>query len=259
MSDHASRFGGIARLFGAEKLERLRRAHVCVVGLGGVGSWAVEALARSAVGTLTLIDLDDVCVSNVNRQLHALDGAIGRPKVEVMAERARAINPDCTTCPVAEFFSEANADQMLATPFDFVIDAIDGPSNKALLIAKCRERGLRIVASGGAAGRRDPTAIRVADLAFSSHDRLLSQVRRVLRRFRGFPRGEQPFGVDCVFSAEPPLFPQQDGSVCGTRDPEAPVQIDCEHGLGTATFVTGAFGFAAASVAVRGIVEATRS
>ena len=254
MTDPDLRFSGIRRLFGAAEMERLQRAHVCVIGIGGVGSWAVEALARSGVGTLTLVDLDDVCVSNVNRQLYALDGTVGRPKVEVMAERARLINPDGTVHARVEFFTEANAADFLATPFDCVIDAIDGPSLKAVLIAGCRARGWPVVCSGGAGGRHDPTAVRVADLAFSSNDRLLCQVRRVLRKHHGFPHGgEIPFGVDAVYSPEAPKFPQPDGSVCGVRDPDTEVQLDCEHGLGTATFVTGAFGFAAASLAVRKI------
>src|ERR1041385_2178876 len=135
MSDFDFRFGGIGRLFGVDALARLRAAHVCVVGIGGVGSWAVEALARSGVGQLTLIDLDEVCVSNVNRQLHAIDEAVGRPKVEVMAERARGINPDCRVQAVTEFFTEANAERLLNASFDYVVDAIDSVGNKCRLLA----------------------------------------------------------------------------------------------------------------------------
>lgn len=257
MNEQEPRFSGLRRLFGAAGLERLRRAHVCVVGIGGVGSWAVEALARSAVGGLTLVDPDDVCVSNVNRQLHALDGAIGRPKVEVMAERVRLINPDCAVQGVREFFTDGNAAQILAPRFHFVIDAIDSPTKKAYLIARCGERDIPVITIGAAAGRRDPTAVRVIDLAFCSHDRLFSYVRRLLRRHHDFPRGEEPFGVDCVFSPEPAVYPQKDGSVRGRRDPEAEVPPDCEHGLGTATYVTGTFGFAAAGVVVRKLADAT--
>src|SRR5580704_14447785 len=141
MNDDDLRFGGLARLYGSDGLQRLLQTRVCVVGIGGVGSWAAEALARSAVGQITLVDLDDVCLSNVNRQLHALDGTIGRPKVEVMAERIRAIHPTCATRPLAEFFTETTADQILQTRFDFVLDAIDQVANKCLLIARCRQRG----------------------------------------------------------------------------------------------------------------------
>lgn len=254
-SDQDQRFSGIRRLFGAEGSERLQRAHVCVVGIGGVGSWAVEALARSGIGELTLVDLDEVCVSNVNRQLHALDGNIGRPKVEVMAERVRAINPACKVRPWPVFFTDSNSAEILETRFSYVIDAIDSPSKKAYLIGRCHERDIPVITVGGAAGRSDPTAIRVVDLAFSSHDRLFTFVRRFLRRHHGFPRGEEPFGVDCVYSPEPPVYPQKDGTVCGTIDPDSEVQLDCEHGLGTATFVTGTFGFAAAARVVQRITE----
>src|SRR5512138_3639115 len=125
MDKNSRRFGGIRRLFSEPGAERLRLAHVCVVGLGGVGSWAVEALARSGIGTLTLVDLDDICVSNVNRQIHALDGAIGQPKAEAMARRVRAINPECTVHPLHAFFTESNANEILQTRFDYVLDAID--------------------------------------------------------------------------------------------------------------------------------------
>src|SRR5437016_11597932 len=136
MTAYERRFGGVGRLVGAEGLECLKRAHVCVVGLGGVGSWAVEALARSGIGELTLIDLDDVCISNVNRQLHALDGELGKPKVEVLARRVEAINPECKIHSLHAFFLKSNAQEILQTPFDAVVDAIDSPSRKRVLIAE---------------------------------------------------------------------------------------------------------------------------
>jgi tRNA threonylcarbamoyladenosine dehydratase len=248
---YTARFGGVGRLFGQPAHKRLGRAHVCVVGVGGVGSWAVEALARSGIGALTLVDLDEVCISNVNRQLHALVGRYGQPKVEVMQERILAINPECVVHPLRAFFTAANAAQILETPFDYLVDAIDSPSAKCRLIAACRDRSIPIVTVGGAGGRRDPTAVRTADLAFSSHDALLQEVRRGLRREHGFPRGQRPFGVGCVFSTEAPVFPTGDGSVCRERPPEADLRLDCRSGFGTAAFVTGTFGFAAAGLVVR--------
>jgi tRNA A37 threonylcarbamoyladenosine dehydratase len=259
MDPYEARFGGVARLFGAAGLERLRQAHVCVVGVGGVGSWAVEALARSGLGRLTLVDFDEVCISNTNRQLHALAGDFGSPKVEVLARRVRAINPDCGVQPLTVFFTPATATQVLEPQFSFVVDAIDQTDNKCLLIARCRERGLPIVTTGGAGGRRDPTQVRVADLAFTTHDGLLDQVRSRLRKEFGFPRGKQPFGVDCVFSAEPQVYPAQDGGVCARRSEASRLRIDCETGFGTATFVTGTFGFAAAAVVVRKLAVSGRS
>ncbi len=252
---YGRRFSGVGRLFGATALERLRKAHVCVVGLGGVGSWAVEALARSGTGELTLVDLDDVCISNVNRQLHALDGELGKPKCEVMARRAQAINPECTIHALQNFFLKSNADEILAKRFDAVLDAIDSPSLKCLLIARCRERGIPVVTTGGAGGRRDPTAIEVLDLAFSSHDRLLQEVRRKLRREYGFPRGDHAFGIQCVVSREQQVFPDKQGSVCAKRLSDPDLRLDCNSGFGTASFVTGAFGLIAAGRIVQLLAE----
>jgi tRNA threonylcarbamoyladenosine dehydratase len=241
MNDDDLRFGGLSRLYGAGGLQRLLQASVCVVGLGGVGSWAAEALARSAVGHITLVDLDDVCVSNVNRQLHALDGAFGRPKVDVMAERIHAIHPACRVRAIAAFFTETTAEEILKTRFDYVLDAIDQAANKSLLIARCRQNEIPIVTVGGAGGRQNPTAIDLADLAQTSHDALLRQVRQKLREDHGFPRDPKtPFGVPCVFSAEPAAAPAEG---CGGR-------VTCDNGYGTASFVTGTFGLVAASCVV---------
>jgi tRNA A37 threonylcarbamoyladenosine dehydratase len=255
MDSYQRRFGGLGRLFGGNGLQSIRQAHICVVGLGGVGSWAVEALARSGIGQLTLIDMDDVCISNVNRQIHALDGELGKPKVEVLARRVQAINPECLVNPLHSFFLKSNAAGILETPFDAVLDAIDSPSLKCLLIASCRERRIPIVAVGGAGGRQDPTAIGVTDLAFSSGDRLLQQVRRKLRRDYSFPRGEQPFGVECVVSSELPVFPTKTGCVTASRAAAADLRLDCSSGFGTASFVTGTFGLVAASRIVQQVIR----
>jgi len=160
---YLDRFAGVGRLFGRAGLERLQAAHVCVIGVGGVGSWTVEALARSGIGALTLVDLDDVCVTNVNRQLPALDGQIGRPKAIVLAERVRLINPECAVHAALEFYTPGSSARLLAGPFDFVVDAIDRMSLKALLIAACRERGLPVITAGSAGGRRDAARIRIGD------------------------------------------------------------------------------------------------
>jgi len=251
-TDFAERFGGVARLYGRAGLERLRAAQVCVVGVGGVGSWVVEALARSGVGALTLIDLDDVCVTNVNRQLPALDGQIGRPKIDVLAERVRLIQPTCRVETIADFFTAANASEMLTPRYDFVVDATDKLTNKCVMIAGCRERGLPVLTMGGAGGKRDGTAVRVADLAHTEQDELLRQVRRKLRRDFGFPREQQQdFGVPCVYSPEKPMYPWSNGTCSAEPEPGGEsVTLDCATGFGTATFVTGAFGFAAAGEVV---------
>jgi tRNA threonylcarbamoyladenosine dehydratase len=249
--ERARRFDGIGRLYGPAALERLQRAHVCVVGLGGVGAWAAEALARSGVGAITLVDGDDVCITNVNRQLHALDGTIGRPKVEVMAERIRAIGPGCRATAVAEYFRKALAEALFATPFDAVVDAIDTLTPKTDLLLACRERRVPAVCCGGSGGRKDPGMIRVADLSETLGDRLLFQVRKKLRSCHGFPPRGKPFGIPCVFSTEPLTLPA--AGCRGAEDEDVfnePLRINCEHGLGSAAFVTGSFGLRAAAVVV---------
>lgn len=241
--DLQTRFGGIERLYSKDGLQRLLAASVCVVGVGGVGSWAAEALARSGIGRITLVDLDDVCVSNVNRQLHALDSSAGRPKVEVMAERIRAIHPCCDVHPVCEFFNEATADKILKGRFDWVIDAIDQVGNKCRLIAACHQRQIPIISAGGAGGRRDPSRVRIADLAEVTHDNLMRRTRKTLREDFGFPTGpKRAMGVPCVYSSEPPIVPE-----CGAG------RITCDTGYGTAAFVTGTFGFVAAAHVVSAI------
>jgi tRNA A37 threonylcarbamoyladenosine dehydratase len=251
------RFGGLERLYGRGSLERLSVAHVCVVGVGGVGSWTVEALARSGIGALTIVDLDDVCVTNVNRQLPALDGNIGRPKVEVLSERVRAINPDCRVTARSEFFTESSASDILgASSFDYVVDAIDSLKNKCLLVVKCLEKGIPLITSGAAGGRSDPTQIKIDDLAFTTQDELLRYVRKRLRRDFGFTRDvKKPFGVKAVFSIERAVFPWSDGRVCHELEKGSDPAINCEGGVGTASFVTGAFGFVAAAEVVGTIAK----
>jgi len=254
MNDYEARFSGIARLYGRESLARLRQSHAFVVGVGGVGSWAVEALARSGLGEMTLIDLDEVCISNTNRQLPALVGKIGQPKVEVLKERVLAINPECRVHAIQKFFTATSAEELLSVPCSGVVDAIDSLKHKALLIDECTKRQLPIIVSGGAGGRRDPTALRYADLSQASHDRLLQQTRRLLRKEYGFPANGKLFGIDCVFTTEPPLFPQSDGTVCAVREAGTDTKMNCESGYGAATSVTGAFGFAAAARLVEKII-----
>ena len=258
-TDYLDRFGGVGRLLGIAALERLRNAHVCVVGVGGVGSWTVEGLARSGIGALTLVDLDDVCVTNVNRQLPALDGHIGRPKVSVLAERVQAINPACRVTVLQEFFTKESADRMLAAPFDYVVDAIDRMSNKALLIGECRAMGRPVLTVGAAGGKRDATQIRAGDLGDAYSDELLRQVRKKLRRDHGFSsgttKGRMHFGVRCVWSSEMPVYPRADGTCSTEPEAGANLAMDCESGFGAAVFVTGAFGLIAAGEVVKDLAK----
>lgn len=254
--DFEYRFGGIQRLLGADGLKKLQRAHVCVIGIGGVGSWAVEALARSAIGAITVIDWDDICVTNVNRQIHAVDGELGRSKVDVIAERVKTINPRCVVHCRREFFSEENAEAILDTPYDYVLDAIDVVNPKCILIAMCRRRKIPIITVGGAGGRADPTAVQVDDLSRAYDDPLLAKVRKKLRQKFNFPRERRHrFRVESVFSPEAIWYPQPDGTVSHQRVGDKNMKLDCESGYGTASFVTGVFGFAAASRVVRRLVK----
>ena len=248
LDSSAQRFAGIDRLYGRGSAERLSRAHVCIVGVGGVGSWAAEALARSGVGRLSLIDADDICVSNVNRQLHALDGEFGRLKVEVLAERLRRINPALEVTPIAQFLTPSTLDPLLLGGYDAVLDACDAFRVKVEMIAFCRRRKIPIVVCGSAGGRADPTLIEVRDLSRTEHDALLALVRKKLRAEFGFPKNrDRYFGVPAVFSRENVRYPQADGSVCGLRPPGGDsLGLDCGGGgLGAATHVTGTFAFAA--------------
>ncbi len=254
MSDDATRFGAIGRLYGVDGLKRLSQAHVCVIGLGGVGSWTVEALARTGIGQLTLVDLDEVCLSNVNRQIQALDDTIGRSKALVLAERVARIAPRCVVTVEECFLTESSMPRLLEPRFDYLIDAMDTTQYKCLLIAEARQRGLKLITCGGAGGRIDPTRVQVADLARSINDPLLLQVRKRLRQQYGFPMFKrQKFKIDCVFSDEPPLFPQSDGSVCTAREPGADYRLNCDQGFGSATYLTGTFGFLLAAEVVKRI------
>ncbi|MBS0556467.1 MAG: tRNA threonylcarbamoyladenosine dehydratase [Proteobacteria bacterium] len=252
------RFAGIDRLYGAGSIARLARAHVAVVGLGGVGSWAAEALARSGVGELTLIDADEVCVSNVNRQAHALDGEFGRAKVDVVATRLRAINPALRAQPLAQFVTVGNAAELLGAGFDAVVDACDALRIKVAMIVFCKRRKIPIVVSGSAGGRRDPTLITARDLSKTEHDVMLGLVRKKLRDDFGWTRNpKRYFGVQAVFSRENVNYPQADGSVCKTRPDagEAALKLDCAGGLGAAMQVTATFGMVCAARVVERLLQ----
>jgi tRNA A37 threonylcarbamoyladenosine dehydratase len=246
------RFGGIARLYGEDGLARLRAAHVCVIGLGGVGSWGAEALARSGVGRLTLIDLDHVAESNLNRQAHALEATLGQAKVLAMAERIAAINPQCRVETVEDFISPENVAELLAADFDGVLDAIDHQRAKTAVIVHCRQRGLRLVTAGAAGGQTDPTRIRIDDLARTVQDPLLARIRTRLRKEHGYPRDpKKKFGVEAVYSTEPLRYPE---ASCGTD--QRPAGLSCA-GFGSSMAVTAGFGLAAASRLIGAIVSST--
>ncbi len=255
------RFDRAARLFGEPGLARLMDARVLVFGMGGVGSFAAESLARSAVGKLVLVDFDEVCITNVNRQLHALKGTVGRQKVDVMAERLRLIHPAGDVRAVPEFYNAESSERLLGEPCDFVVDAIDNVTAKVHLIATCLRRGIPLVSSMGAAARLDPTRVRTADLAQTHSDPLARHVRKLLKQHHGIS-SSQALGVTAVFSDEPSLDPNQ-----LTYDKGEGFRCVCPNGdnglhscdkrsriEGSASFVTGTFGLTCASVVVRALL-----
>lgn len=247
--DYNFRFGGIERLYGRRALNAFHKSHIAIVGLGGVGSWAAESLARSGIGALTLIDMDDICVSNTNRQLHALTGQYGRTKTDAMAERLRAINPHADIRVHFGFLTTKNVQELITEDITGVVDAIDSVKAKAALIAHCQRRKIPVICSGGAGGQLDPTQIQVADLSKTTQDPLLAKVRNLLRREYGFSRNpKRRFGIDAVYSLEQLTYPAADGEVCLQKPvTEGPVRLDCASGFGAASPVTASFGFFAAS------------
>lgn len=247
------RFGGVSRLYGDDAAIRLEKAHICVVGIGGVGSWSAEALARTGVGTITLVDLDMVAESNTNRQIHALGDIYGMAKVDAMAERIQAINPSCQVFRVEEFVEAGNVERILGQgKFTAVIDAIDQVRPKASMAAYCKKHGLPLVVAGAAGGQIDPTQIRISDLSETIQDPLLAKLRSRLRKEHHFPKGpKRKFGIPAVFSTEPLRYPQRDG-LCDIAN--AITGLACA-GFGSSVCVTSVFGMTAASVVINQIAK----
>ncbi len=257
-TSQAERFGGIARLYGTEPMAIIEQMHICVVGLGGVGSWVVEALARTGVGRLTLIDFDIIKAGNINRQLPALTSTLEQKKFAALAARVAQINPACRCHTIDDFLTERTLDDYLAPGrgYDYVIDAIDSIKFKAAMINHCKRNKIPIITTGGAGGLNDPTRIEIADLAKTYNDPLASKVRSTLRRDYGFTKNlKKNFGVECVFSSQQQVYPKADGSVSQEKPGIHGVSLDCSFGYGSASFVTGTFGFIAAARAINKILQ----
>ncbi|MFK8075152.1 MAG: tRNA cyclic N6-threonylcarbamoyladenosine(37) synthase TcdA [Granulosicoccus sp.] len=244
-------FGALARVFGHKAYGFLSQLRICVVGIGGVGSWTVESLARTGVGHITIIDHDDVSISNINRQLHALHSTIDQSKVELMRQRVAEINPHCDLQAEDDFLVEKNLEHYLERDFDVVIDAIDNIRFKAAMISFCRRRKIKIITTGGAGGRTDPQAVEVADLSRTWNDALAAKVRSRLRSDYGFTSNpKKRFGVECIYSREQPMYPGKNGEVTHAKPGVPGARLDCDQGYGSVSFVTGTFGLMAASRAV---------
>ena len=245
------RFGGIGRLYTPEGLAKLRQSHICVIGIGGVGSWAVEALARSGIGKITMIDIDDICVTNINRQIHALTSTVATLKTEAMKTRIAEINPECQVEIIDDFISPDNLADYLNRGYDYVIDAIDSVKTKAALIAYCKRNKIRLITTGGAGGQTDPSQIQIADLSKTIQDPLASKVRSLLRKEYHFSQHpKRKFGVDCVFSTQPLIFPKM-GEGC-----EISATMNCANGFGAVTIVTATFAFFAVGRVIDKLLQA---
>jgi tRNA A37 threonylcarbamoyladenosine dehydratase len=241
------RFRGIARVYGHRAYSHITGMHVCVIGLGGVGSWAAESLARSGVGQMTLIDYDEIAETNINRQLHAMDSTIGRKKIHVMRNRLIDINPKAEISLIDDYINQHNYAEYLANGYDYVVDAIDSIKHKATIIYYCRRNRISVITTGGAGGLTDPTMVKIRDLSKTYNDPLAAKVRAKLRDDFGYTRNpKRYFGVECVFSSQQPIYPGPDGTVSHHKPGVHGVHLDCEFGYGASSCVTAVFGFTAA-------------
>lgn len=261
--DFERRFAGVRRLYGEAGLAKFQATHLVVVGIGGVGSWAAEALARNAVGAITLVDLDNIAESNVNRQLHAVDGAFGKAKVTAMRERIFTINPSCMVTEVEEFITPKSIEKLLNFHIDGIVDCIDDAKAKAALAAFCKAKKIPLVMTGGAGGRLDATRIKTADLANVTNDKLLAKVRNILRKDYGFAKGKDGVNIKqnkmcvlCVYSDETAMMPEaSNGKACEADDADIAITgLNCA-GYGSSVCVTAPFGFAAAGLMLSQLLD----
>ena len=241
-----ARFSGIQRLYGMERYKKIANSSICVIGIGGVGSWAVEALARSGVMNITMIDMDDICITNTNRQLHTLEETVGLSKIDVMKNRIYQISPQCNVLCHHSFITKKNLNEFSFSSFDYIIDAIDSLHPKACLINYCLKTETKLITIGAGAGKTDPTKIMISDLFKSENDKLLKRIKKLLRKEYDYNTSEHVLGIDAVYSSQRAVFPDLAGGVCFNASGDNN-KLDCDSGMGTASFITGALGFAAAS------------
>lgn len=244
------RFNGVMKIYGTESLSKFNQAHICVIGVGGVGSWVVEALARSGIGNLNLIDLDHIVESNINRQIQALESTFGQAKVVALINRIKEINPAIQVTPQEIFIEPSNLDQLIHSDFNLVLDCIDNSYNKAALLAYCLQKGIKVISVGGAGGRRNPFKIKVADLNAVGRDKLLAKTRNRMRQeFGCVLQPKQPIGIQCVYSDEPQM------QTCNSTPIQAMTGgLQC-NGYGSVVTVTATFGFMAAALALEQLAK----
>lgn len=246
-SDSEKRFQGIQRLYGQQASDKIRNSHICVIGIGGVGSWVAESLARSDIGAMTLIDLDHISESNINRQIHALSTTLGQAKIIAMAERIHAINPHCKVNLVDDHLSCENIPNLINHNMSYIVDCIDQFRIKAALIHYCKSNKIKLITTGGAGGRIDPLRINVADLARAEGDALLAKTRKQLRTRHGFTRNiKRRFDIPCVYSTESQRYPTENNEISTTKaECSALTGLNCANGFGSLSAVTASFGMVA--------------
>jgi tRNA A37 threonylcarbamoyladenosine dehydratase len=239
----APEFGGIARLYGNEAVCTLQKTHITIVGLGGVGSWAAEAFVRSGIGHLSLIDLDDICITNTNRQLHALQSTVGQLKVDVMKARLLSIYPKVFIDAKADFINEHNLSELITKKTHYVLDAIDNAKIKSSLIAYCKRQKIKILTIGGAGGLIDPSKVMCKDLNKTTQDPLSARVRQHLRkRFHFSQNPKTHYSIPCIYSSEQCRYPSSTGEITYQKPSLAqPIKLDCAKGLGASMMVTSTF------------------
>jgi tRNA A37 threonylcarbamoyladenosine dehydratase len=251
------RFGGIIRLYGTRAFLKLQQSHALIVGIGGVGSWTAEALCRSGFGAISLIDMDDICITNSNRQVHTLDENIGQLKTKTMATRLQSINPEIEVNSKEDFLDKNNLSKYINQNYSIIIDAIDNAIDKTELIAFCTKNNIPIITVGSSGGKKDPSRITFGDLQKTTGDPLFAKIRNNLRRYHGFSRNtKKNFGVEAIYSEESMVFPDDQGEICTTKSfLEGHEKLDCSGGYGAATMVTASFGFLAASRAIEMLIK----
>ena len=249
-------FSAVGRVYGRLAQEYLSEAHVCVVGIGGVGSWVVEALARSGIGHLTIIDPDDISTSNINRQIHADTSTVDLSKVEVMQKRVALINPECQCSAIDDMLVTKNIEKYIDNGFSYVVDAMDSIRFKASLIYFCKRNKIPVITVGGAGGRSDPGKIQISDLTRTWNDPLAAKVRQRLRSHHGWSTSvRKRFRVECVYSTEQPRYPTDDGGVSYSKPGVRGVTLDCDNGFGSLVSVTASFGFVTAARVMNKLVQ----
>ena len=254
---YQQRFGGIIRLYGTEATQKLANAHALVIGIGGVGSWVAESLARSGIGEISLMDLDDICITNTNRQVHALKSQIGQSKVAATRARLEDINPEITVNSLDDFLDKNNIDQYIEHRHSIVIDAIDSTMTKSALIAHCKRQKIPLITIGSSGGKKDPAQITYGDLSKTHNDPLLAKVRNNLRRLYAFSRNpKRVFSIEAIYSTEQMTYPDNQGETCQHRGfLSGGEKLDCSGGYGAASMVTASFGLLASARAIEKIIR----